>query len=260
MFGIWCGKDATVAAVEDFTIAFLRIRRDLVAGILRHRAHGTVGIVYGLGIQHDAQAVYCVKNPESGALSCNEETGAKHLADHAEDSYSVSENGEMVYRMYDGTVFALTLAEEIHMEDFSRPTPVDPALTLAQRMTLWNVAQYFEYGDNSLNAGFNTRRYSIYYSIFAQDTYVYCRVGQNGYCEKGWAMLSSTCIRQDECRMPEDNLQTLQAYRPMEECFVADGCSFPSDGGWYWSVKEVTEDTIYLNGCGGATYEIHRKK
>ena len=46
----------------------------------------------------------------------------------------------------------------------------------------------------------------------------------------------------------------------MEECFVADGCAFPSDGGWYWSVKEVTDDVIYLNGCGDVTYEIHRKQ
>ena len=40
--------------------------------------------------------------------------------------------------------------------------------------------------------------------------------------------------------------------------FVEDGCSFPDDGGWYWSVKEVTNDVIYLNGCGGATYEIQK--
>ena len=61
--------------------------------------------------------------------------------------------------------------------------------------------------------------------------FLICR---RGYCEKGWAMRSTTCIRHMECRMIEDNLQTLQEYKPMEECFVADGCAFPSDGGWYW--------------------------
>ena len=59
--------------------------------------------------------------------------------------------------------------------------------------------------------------------------------------------------------MIEDNLQTLEEYKPVEDCFIADGCAFPSDGGWYWSVKEVTDDVIYLNGCGGVIYEIHRK-
>lgn len=260
MFGIWCGKDATVAAVEDFSIAYLRIKKDVIACILRHRSHGTVGVVYGLGVNYDARAVYCEKHPESGELFYNEETGKEYLEKHSEDTFTVDRDGGMTYRMYDGTEFRLALGEEIRMEDFGRKTPADPDLPVPERMALWNVTQFFDYGDGYVNVGINTKKYSILFSFYGEEKFVYCRVGQNGYCEKGWAMRSAACVRQNECRMPEDNRITLQEYRPMEECFVENACAFPSDGGWYWSLKEVTEDVIYLNGCGGATYEIHRRR
>lgn len=41
-YGICCGKDATVAAIDDFSIAFLRIKEDVIASILKHRTYGTV--------------------------------------------------------------------------------------------------------------------------------------------------------------------------------------------------------------------------
>ena len=261
MFGIWCGKDATVTIVEDFSIAFLRMKKDVIVSILKHRLYGTVGVVYGLGVDYDARAVYCVKHPESGKLSYNEAVGQEHLEKHSEDSYSLGEDGSMAYQMYDGTRFPLVLAEEIHMEDFDRKTPVNSTLTVAQRMALWNVGQWFGYEEGYFNVCVQTQKYSVNYNVsLGDELFIYCRVGQNGYCEKGWAMLSTTCIRHGECRMIEDNLQTLQDYRPMEECFVTDGCAFPSDGGWYWSLKEVTDDVISLNGCGGDTYMIHRKQ
>jgi hypothetical protein len=58
--------------------------------------------------------------------------------------------------------------------------------------------------------------------------------------------------------MIENNLDSMNDYVPNEDCFVPDGCAFPTDGGWYWSIKSVTDDAIYLNGCGGETYEIHK--
>jgi hypothetical protein len=58
--------------------------------------------------------------------------------------------------------------------------------------------------------------------------------------------------------MIADNLQSINDYVPNEAWFIDDGCSFPQDGGWYWAVKEVTEDVIYLQGCGGDVYQIHR--
>lgn len=260
MFGIWCGKDATVAAVEDFSIAYLRIREDCLACILRHRRYGTVGAVYGLGINWDARAVYCERHPESGEFFYNEELGKEYLEKHSEDTFTVDQDGGMIYRMYEGTEYRLELAEEICMEDFDKAPSVDPDLPVAERMALWNVMQRFEYGDGYLDVHIDTQKYSILYSFSRKDKFVYCRVGQNGYCEKGWAMLSTTCVRHNECRMIKDNLQTMQEYKPMEECFVKDGCAFPADGGWYWSLKKATEDVIYLNGCGGATYEIYRKR
>ena len=68
-YGIWCAKDATVAVIDDFYIAFLRIKKDVIVSILKHQNYGVVGVVYGLGINFDASAVYCAKNPETGIKS-----------------------------------------------------------------------------------------------------------------------------------------------------------------------------------------------
>lgn len=258
--GIWCGENATVAIVEDFHIAFLRIKKDVIASILHHKKFGTVGVVYGLGINFEATAVYCAKHPETGVISYNDDIAQTHLNNHAKDTINYDESkNQIVYTMYDGTQFPLSLAEKIDMGDFQFKNPIDNSLSIAERMALWGVMNYFEYGEGVFNVGIDTQKYSIYYYFSVADNHAYCRVGQNGYCEKGRAMLSTTCIRQNECRMIENNLLTINDFIPMEECFVADRCAFPPDGGWYWSLKEVTDDVIYLHGCGGAIYEIHRK-
>ncbi len=101
--------------------------------------------------------------------------------------------------------------------------------------------------------------YSVIFSIDIPRQFIYCRVGQNAYCEKGWAMKSTTCIRKNECRMIANNLDTLKDYIPDENCFVAGSCAFPADGGWYWSLKSIDSNVICLNGCSGEVYEIRKK-
>jgi hypothetical protein len=260
MNGIWCGEHATVAIVDDFHIAFLRIKKDVIASILYHKNYGTIGAVYGLGINFKATAEYCTKNPETGTYFYNVPNGKMHLENHARDKIQLNiETQKLIYTMFDGTAYELILAGKINMDDFNRKNPVDKTISIAKRMALWGVQYYFEYLDGYFHVGIVTEKYSIYYNISVSEKYVYCRVGQNGYSEKGRAMLSTTCIRQNECRMIENNLMTLNDYKPIEDCFVVDRCAFPPDGGWYWSIKEVSDDVIYLNGCGGVTYEIHRR-
>ena len=125
-------------------------------------------------------------------------------------------------------------------------------------MAKWNILSCFYYEDGFYNVHIDAVKNAAYFGFDEKEKFLYCRIGKNAYCEKGWAMLSTTCIRMNESRMLEDNLLALEDYKLNEDFFVEDGCSFPDDGGWYWSVKEVTNDVIYLNGCGGATYEIQK--
>ena len=237
-YGIWVGKDATVALIDEFRISYLRISKDCNAAVLYHTTNGIVSTVYGYGTHADVNS---------------------NLGNHKRDDIAYDEiNGKLVYTMYDGTVYDLVLAEKITMADFDVVNEIDNTLPLTEKMTLWSVGKCFEVSDDMTQVMIDTRKYSILYSFSIPDNYIYCRVGQNGYCEKGRAMISPTCIRTMESRMIEDNLQTLNDYQPMKECFVADGCAFPRDGGWYWSVKEVTDDVIFLNGCNGDIYEIRR--
>lgn len=258
-YGIWHGKDATVAVLERYAIAFLRVRKDNIISIFQHREYGVLGVVYGFGENRDARAVCSSKEPGKKEVYFSHEEGADYIKQHSRDSYRITEQNGLIYTMYDGTEFSLTLAEEIDMAMFDRTYPVNQTMPVARRMALWNINKYASCQQGNFNAGIDTEKYSIIYMFSTDNKTVYCRVGVNGYSEKGRAMRSTICIRHNECRMLEDNLEALKEYVPMEECFVEDGCAFPPDGGWYWSIKEVTADRILLNGCGGDTYVINRK-
>ena len=258
LFGIWLGKNAIVAMVDDLRLSYLRIKDDLLVSICWLNGN-VLGVVYGHGVNFDAYADMVIKNPNGTFLS-NKEEAQKLIINHSDDKveYNNSTN-ELIYKMYDGTEHTLVLAEKIEIEDLCSKNPIDSNMSLVEKMALWNRKIFFYHGDNFLRVGIDTKCYSVLFNSEPENNKAYCRVGQNGYCDKGWAMRSTFCVRNNETRMIEDNLSSLSEYKPIIDCFVPDSCAFPSDGGWYWSIKEVTDNIIYFNGCGGATYEIQRK-
>ncbi len=162
---------------------------------------------------------------------------------------------------YDGRAFPLLLAAPIDMEALHRPEPVAPNLSIADRMRRWNRGSFYGwYGGSALRAWIGDGRYDMNWAIDLTLGFIYCRLGVSGYCDKGWAMRSTAVLRAQEVRMLPDHREALLPYQPIEDCFVDGGCTFPEDGGWYWSVKDVTADCITLNGCGGDTYAIYRPR
>lgn len=255
--GVWHGKDASAAITKDFSIFFLRLEPKLIAAVLRHSDYGTVGTVYGIGKDWNANSIYRIIDPDSGKICCNDENNER-LRLHENDKAELdSESGNLIYTAYNGSRFELTLAERLYPGYFVKDKNC-AHLSTAEKMAKWNILSCFEYEDGFYSVHIDTLKYSAFFGFNEKENFLYCRMGQNAYCEKGWAMLSTTCIRMNESRMSEDNLLALKDYKPNEDFFVKDGCSFPDDGGWYWSVKEVTDDVIYLNGCGGDIYEIHK--
>lgn len=254
--GIWHGKDASAAITKDFSIFFLRLEPELIAAVL-NSDYGTEGTVYGIGKDRNAKSVYRIIDPDSGKIRCNAEADERlklHVNDKAELD---GRSGKLIYTAYNGSRFELTLAEKFYPDYFVKDKNSDN-LSIAEKMAKWNILSCFEYEDGAYSVHIDTLKYSAFFGFNEKEDFLYCRMGQNGYCEKGWAMLSTTCIRMNESRMLEDNLLALKDYKPNEDFFVKDGCSFPDDGGWYWSVREITDDVIYLNGCGGDIYEIHK--
>lgn len=255
--GVWHGKDASAAITKDFSILFLRLEPELIAAVLRHSDYGTVGTVYGIGKDRNANSIYRIIDPDSGKICCNDENNER-LRLHENDKAELdSESGNLIYTAYNGSRFELTLAERLYPGYFVKDKNCTHRST-AEKMAKWNILSCFEYEDGFYSVHIDTLKYSAFFGFNEKENFLYCRMGQNAYCEKGWAMLSTTCIRMNESRMSEDNLLALKDYKPNEDFFVKDGCSFPDDGGWYWSVREVTDDVIYLNGCGGDIYEIHK--
>ncbi len=255
--GIWHGKNASAAITEDFSMFFLRLEPELIAAVLRHSDYGTVGTVYGMGKDWNANSIYRIINPDSGKIFCNDENDERlklHKSDKAELD---SKSGNLIYTAYNGSRFELTLSEKFY-QDFFVKDKNSNSLSLPEKMAKWNILSCFYYEDGFYNVHIDAVKNAAYFGFDEKEKFLYCRIGKNAYCEKGWAMLSTTCIRMNESRMLEDNLLALEDYKLNEDFFVEDGCSFPDDGGWYWSVKEVTNDVIYLNGCGGATYEIQK--
>lgn len=255
--GIWHGENASAAITENFSIVFLRLEPELIAAVLKHSEYGTTGTVYGIGKNRNAHAVYRIINP-SGKICCNDENDERLKLHNNDKAELDGKSGKLIYTAYNGKHFELNLAEKIDRGYFNKDKS-SISLSVADKMASWNILSCFERGDEYYSVHIDTLKYSAFFGFGIKDDFLYCRIGQNGYCEKGWAMLSTTCIRMNESRMLENNLAALEDYKPNEEYFVKDGCSFPEDGGWYWSLKEVTDDVIYLNGCGGATYEIHKE-
>lgn len=252
--GIYIGKDSALAVIDDFYIAFLRLREDLIVSVFRHSS-GFLAVVYGHGKNFDAYSQFGFY--ESVSDDCIAVEGFEDLVRvHTGDTVRNTAGCKAVYTTYNGKDFENVLAEKIDMSDFKSEFQKED--TVAACMASWVREFFYGRNDSSMWAGIDTTRYSATFNIRFSDGRVYCRLGQNGFCERGRAMLSTICIRSNECRMVPNNLVALRDYRPDGECFVEGTCAFPYDSGWYWSVSSVTEDEITLNGCDGDVYRIRR--
>lgn len=248
-YGIWIGINASIAITEKLQMIFLRLARDKLISIIKQEDEDIIGVVYGYGEKFDAHCEVAFKNKTNDNL----------ILLHSKDSF-ICDREKLIYTMYDGTSFNCTLAERIKISPNTDFPPVDNNLSVTQKLELWNMGTNYQYdtGEGIVYAGIDGRKYSICFNLSSNGNCIYCRVGQNGYCDKGRAMLSTICLRPNEVRMIDDNLNSIYEYKPMVDCFVADSCSFPSDYGWYWSLIESTDNYVTLNGCGGAIYKVYR--
>ena len=268
--GIWIGIDSVVAVTDVMSIAFLRLKEDLIASILRLNENEARAVTYGygnerIGKKHTHTATI-IRDGNDKIVKNNEEA-ADFIKLHSLDKISFHE-GKLIYTTHDNKIFENSLAEKIAPDVFNQKNEIDNSLSVAEKMARWNIWIDLNVGEeNTIRAGIDTRKYSILYNVDLNgnqydDNYkefIYCRTAQKGYCEKGHAMLPTVLIRHHQTSMLVDNLSSINDYKPNEDWFVDDGCSFPKDGGWYWAIKEVTDDVIHLQGCGGDIYTIHRK-
>ena len=68
-YGIWVGDNATVAVTEKLMIAFLRLRKDNIVSILRHKDEGVVAGVNGMafGMAGEESATLPSRTQKPGA-------------------------------------------------------------------------------------------------------------------------------------------------------------------------------------------------
>jgi len=119
--GIWIGENATIAIVDDYRISFLRIKKDLIISVLSHNAHGTVGVVYGFGINFDAHAFVSIKDIDSCEIINNTIEANSYIENHSKDIIEYDEvNKCLIYITYDGIKYNLKLSEKIDMNDFGK--------------------------------------------------------------------------------------------------------------------------------------------
>jgi len=275
--GIWIGSDSTIAVVDDFRIAFLRIKEDLIISVLYKEGYGVVSVVYGHGkdLMNDFKySAVVIKNSEGRHVSNNKEADT-FIENHSKDTIRFDEeNNRLVYITYDNKEFENELSEKISLDDLIKENEVDNSLTIAEKLALWFKNVQFSLNETSLTAMIDTSKYSILYYVsfddkeayancaIDSDVVIYCRVGQVGISNKGMAMLPSIQIRDHRVGMIKDNLVSINDFIPNDDMFIVDRCVTNLSEGqvWYWTVKEETEDVIYLHGCEGNIYEICRKK
>ena len=261
--GIWIGENSVIAIAGEIRIVFLRFKKDLIASILYNDKIGVVSVTYGHGEGWDNHnhTATIIKNGQ-GEIVKNNDKAANFIHLHSADVLLYDEGrNKITYTTHDKLTFEHTLAEEIEIDKINSKSAGNISLSIVEKMAHWSMGAYFETDAQVVRAGIDTVKYSVFYTVdlSGAEEFIYCRVGQNGYCEKGKAMLPTIEIRHHLTRMIEDNLLSIQDYKPNEDWFIVDGCSFPADGGWYWSIKKITDEVIFLQGCSGDVYEIHRK-
>lgn len=263
-YGVYHGQHATLLLTADYCQAFLRLSGRELLCVLHHPTQGPVAVVEGLGQGWDAHAVWCYRPGQAASLRTSaqteEEAASRRalLTDRAGDTLSF-QGTTAAYRLADGRTFPLQLAETIHMAYFRQTVAPGDYTTLPDRMRAWNRYCHFHVDDQGVHANLSTPVHSFCFNLSSGGE-IYCRAGLNGYTEKGWAMLSTACLRGGESRMLPDNLDALRPFQPMESAFVPHACAFPEDGGWYWSIMDANDDVIHLHGCGGDTYAIYRPR
>ena len=239
---ICLGTHAAAAVSDDFCIVFLR-QGARIAALLYGRENGLVSAACG----ENGRTEYCKQM--QGVLTADSSAAQAVFANHAADRFTETDSA-MVWTPYDGTEYPMALCES---SDGAQPAGESLAAEMARRN---QKAYAYETGEDGICAEIITEHFAAVF--LARKDMIYCRLGQNGYCEKGYAMLPGIVLRRNECRMIPDLTVMRQPYHPQEGCFAENGCAFPADGGWYWSVQAVTAEHILLNGCGGDTYLIAR--
>ncbi len=260
-YGIYIGQDSALILVPEFTAVFLRLTEAHIVTALMKDGH--VAAVVSGHREGRERHVFAMMNTADQrfirpANALDELTALKR--DFAVCTVSFTEEGAMC--TLSGQAFPLTLGDPINPDSLLRPQPFDERLSLADRMRAWNVNSWYIPGEkgDTITCNIGNGHYDCHWQIILPENFIYCRLGVSGYCEKGWAMLPTVQLRAHACGMLPDHRDALLPYQPDETCFIPDGCAFPEDGGWYWSVRDVTEDRITLNGCGGDTYYIHRPR
>ncbi len=260
-YGYYCGQDAALVLSPEFNVAFLRLTQEhLVTAMIKDGR--VVGVVSGHRMGKERHVYMMLQATERRFVRPDE--ALEELVGVAQDfaACHVEFTGNDALCTFAGQEFRLALGDAIDLDAIRRPQPVDDSLSVAEKMRAWNVDCWYIVGEkgDTLHSNISNGRFDCHWELNWPEGVIYCRLGVSGYCAKGWAMLPTSVFRAQACGMLADHRDALLPYRPNEECFVPDGCAFPDDGGWYWSVKDVTPDCITLNGCGGATYTIYRPR
>lgn len=249
--GVWIGENAVVALTNKLQIVFIRPMKDKIISILKHKDDGVIGVAYGYKTESNAYCEIHIKNRES-----------QHILELHSTDEVFFEDDKLVYKQYDGLMFECILAEKIELSSNNVVEEEYDAVSVSKKLELWNLGTVYTFKNDLLVAKIEAHKYSICFCHYDYGNLTYCRVGLNGYCEKGHALLSTVCLRdgidpegkieiRKEVQMLENNYDSLKEFNPPLEYFSENSCAFPSDGGWYWSIKEVTDDFIILNSCGG---------
>lgn len=253
MRGVWIGQQAIVALTSKLLLAFFKTGSGRALSLCRHSEKGLLSVTDAT--QTNEGFSFAVNMVTASGTVASSPQGGNLLAAHQGDSVAVAgegEDAELVYTLFDGESYHCRLAEKIRVAEGDKEDCGE--LSVSQKLERWSLGSGLKYDEHELQAGVTTRRYSACYNTDVAAGVHYCRVGCNGYTDKGYALLPVYAIQTKKLTIADDLPAHSGRYVPDEACFVENACAFPSDGGWYWSLKESGCDRVVLCGCNGEEY------
>lgn len=160
------------------------------------------------------------------------------------------------FSMFDGRTFSAIMKEKYGNGEVIPLNMIATVENVGECLKEWHQGlREIKIQNTVVGVEFNTPNHMYIYNV--SDNYIYCRAARYATSNKGVVFTQNFRQNLDNYRGHsfafENNLISLEDLTVLDDMFNPNQCTI-SNHDFYWSISNIENDCIYLNGCGGATY------